>query len=195
MTGSAIAHSPLATAGVIFAIGFVTSLIGDACHVSSGTTEYLWSGVPNLWLSGVWFPFLVGGSVVGAARSGIKAKLPARRRTRHDVVLAVAAVLALYALTATMRGTPTTVAVTLCSGIAVVIWRWWDPSLGTLTVALGAAVLGPLAEIGIVAIGAARYAADSDSLLGVAPWLPPLYFAAGAVASGLWKVVERDGNS
>lgn len=193
MTGSAVYLSPLATLGAVFALGFLTSLVGDACHVSSGTTEYLWPSVPNIWRSAVWFPFLVGASIVGAARAGIRARLPARKRTRQDLVLAVAAVVALYAITATLRGTPTTVAVTLCSGIAVMIWRWWDPSGGAFSIALGAAVLGPLAEIVIVAIGASRYAGDSSLLLGVAPWLPCLYFAAGAVASGLWKVIQRDG--
>jgi hypothetical protein len=185
--------SPLATGAVVFALGFVVSLVGDACHVSSGTTEYLWPSVPNLWRSGAWFPFLVGAAIVGAARSGLAARLPSLRRTRQDLVLAVAAVLALYALTATLRGTPTEVAVTLCGAIAVVIWRWWDPSRAALAIALGAALLGPLGEIGIVASGAARYAPDSDALFGVAPWLPCLYFAAGSVASGLWKVIQRDG--
>jgi hypothetical protein len=185
--------SSLATGIVVFAIGFVVSLAGDACHVSSGTTEYLWPAVPTLWRSGLWFPFLVGAAVLGAARAGIGANLPARRRTRQDLVLAVAAVLALYALTATMRGVPSEVAIILLGSIAVVIWRWWDPSLAALAVGLGAAVLGPLFEIAIMASGAARYASDSNALFGVAPWLPCLYLAAGAVASGLWKVVQRDG--
>jgi hypothetical protein len=185
--------SPLATGAAVFALGFAVSLVGDACHVSSGTTEYLWPSVPNIWLSGAWFPFLVGAAVFGAARSGLRAQLPFVRRTRQDLLLAVAAVLALYALTATLRGTPTEVAITLCGAIAVVIWRWWDPSLATLAVALGASVLGPLGEIGIMASGAARYATDSNSLFGVAPWLPCLYFAAGSVASGLWKVVQGEG--
>ena len=42
-------------------------------------------------------------------------------------------------------------------------------------------------------LGAARYAADSDGLLGVAAWLPCLYFAAGAVASGLWAALRGPG--
>ena len=50
-------------------------------------------------------------------------------------------------------------------------------------------MLGPLAEIGVVAIGAASYAPDASGLFGVAPWLPCLYFAAGAVASGLWRTL------
>jgi len=179
----------LATGFVIFALGFLCSLAGDACHVSSGTTTYLWPNVPTLWRSGLWFPFLVGGAVLGAARAGIGAKLPRKPRTRFDVITGIAAVLALYALTAALRGQPTTVSVVLCAGVAVVIWSWWDPSPGALAVALGAAVLGPLAEIGIVTVGAARYASDADGLGGVAAWLPCLYFGAGSVASGLWRVI------
>lgn len=189
---SARSLSPLATGLAIFAIGFAASLAGDACHVTSGTTTYLWPGVPTLWQSGVWFPFVVGASVLGAARSGIGAGLPKRPRRRLDVVTGIAAVLALYALTATMRGQPSTVAIVLCGAVAVVIWAWWDPSFGALCIALAAAVLGPLAEIGIVTVGAARYAEDSSSLGGVAPWLPCLYFGAGAVASGLWRVIADD---
>ena len=184
---------PLATGLIIFALGFAASLAGDACHVASGTTMYLWPSVPTLWKTALWFPFLVGGAVLGAARTGFTAALPTRRRTRLDAVGGIASVLALYALTAVLRGQPSTVSVVLCSAVAVLIWFWWDPSRGALAVALAAAVLGPLAEIGIVVLGASRYAADASALAGVAPWLPCLYFGAGAVASGLWQVVMHDG--
>ena len=43
----------------------------------------------------------------------------------------------------------------------------------------------------LVELGAASYA--DDSLFGVAPWLPCLYFGAGAVASGLWAAVSGRG--
>ena len=59
---------------------------------------------------------------------------------------------------------------------------------GAFVVALSAAVLGPLAEIVLVELGAASYA--DDALFGVAPWLPCLYFGAGAVAAGLWAAVS-----
>ena len=182
--------SPLATALAVFAVGFALSLRGDACHVASGTTRYP-DGVARIFLSGWWFPFAVALSVLGAARAGAALALPARPRTRLDVLRGIAAVLALYALTAFLRGQPTVVSVTLCGGIAVLVWAWWDASPGALVAALAAAVLGPLAEIGIVAIGAASYAPDASGLAGVAPWLPCLYFAAGAVASGLWRALAR----
>lgn len=182
-------RGPLATTAVVFAIGALTSLCGDACHIASGTTRYLGDGVPMVWRSAVWFPLVVGVSIVGAAASGRRSGLPRRHRTLADLVLANGAVLAFYALTAMLRGHPTVVAVTLCASIAAAIWAWWDPSPEALGVAAAAAVLGPLGEVGLVRAGLVSYAPGSDGLLGVAPWLPFLYFAAGAVASGLWKVV------
>jgi hypothetical protein len=181
------------TAGVVFALGFLISLAGDACHVASGTTRYEWDGVPAIWRSAIWFPFLVGGAVLAAAWAAERMTLPAvRRRTRADAALGVAAVLALYALTAALRHEPPTVSVVLTAAIAVGVWAWWDPSRKALVIAVGAAISGPLAEAAIAKIGASSYAADSDGLLGVAEWLPCLYFAAGAVASGLWPAI-RDG--
>jgi hypothetical protein len=183
-----------ATAAVIAGLGFAVGLAGDATHVASGTTHYEWSGVPTIWRSALWFPALVAAGVLAGAwvaeRAGMQ---PARVRGRTDVVIGAALVLALYALTSTLRGEPDTVSVTLTAALAVAIWAWWDPSPGALAVATGAAVAGPLAEIGIVATGAASYADNVDGLGGVAPWLPCLYFAAGAVTARLWAAVARDG--
>ena len=147
-----------------------------------------------IWRSAVWFPFAVGGAVLGAAWIAERGELErTRRRTRTDAAIGAAAVLALYALTAALRHQPPTVSVVLTAAIAVAIWAWWDPSRRALLVALGAAVSGPAAEIGIVKAGAASYAPGSDGLFGVADWLPCLYFAAGAVASGLWAAIRDDG--
>ena len=99
--------------------------------------------------------------------------------------------LALYAVTALLNDTPATVSVVLVGAIAVAVWAWWDPSPGALAVATAAAVLGPLAEIAVVAAGASSYGESTDGLAGVAPWLPCLYFAAGAVAARLWSAVRH----
>ena len=98
--------------------------------------------------------------------------------------------LALYALTAVLRHQPMTVSVVLTGAIAVLIWAWWDPSPGALAFAVVAAVVGPLAEIGVSHAGWAHYASDADGLWGVAPWLPSIYFAAGAVTCRLWSAVQ-----
>ena len=178
------------TAPAIAALGLVVGLAGDACHVVSGTTRYEPSWVPTIWQSKLWFPVLIAGSVLAAAVAGRRFALPAARaRDRVDVLAGAAVVLALYALTAALRGEPETVSVVLTGSIAVAVWAWWDPSAGALAIAVAAAGLGPVAEILLVEAGAAEYASDADGLGGVAPWLPCLYFAAGAVASGLWDAV------
>ena len=182
------------TAVRVFVLGFLVSLLGDACHVASGTTRYEWDGVPEIFRSAVWFPFLVGAGVLALAVLGRDATLPAKRaRSRTDVPAGVAAVLALYALTATLRDQPETVSVILTGALGVLVWAWWDPSPGAALGGAVAAVTGPLVEIGVVALGAASYAGDSDGLFGVAPWLTGLYFAAGAVAFRLWDALERPG--
>lgn len=183
-----------ATVGWILVLGVVVSLAGDASHVASGTTHYKWDGVPTIWKSAIWFPLLVAGGVLALADTGrrLSARFPAvRTRSRADVVPAAAAVLGLYALTAVLKGQSATVSVVLTAAVAVVIWSVWDPSPGAALGGLIAALAGPLAEIGVVAIGAAEYAPDSDGLGGVAPWLPCLYFAAGAVAFRLWDALRR----
>jgi hypothetical protein len=182
-----------ATAATILLLGAAVALAGDACHVASGTTHYEWDGVPSIWRSAIWFPVLVSGGVLALALTGreLTARFPpARVRTRADVLPAAAAVLALYALTAVVHDQPDTVAVVLTGAIAVLIWGVWDPSPGAALGGAIAAVAGPLAEIGIVALGAAEYGPDADQLAGVAPWLPCLYFAAGAVAFRLWDAIS-----
>lgn len=191
-----MAERPLSagqTAAAILVLALIVGLAGDACHVAAGTTRYEWDGVPVVWRSAVWFPVALAGSVLAAAwlseRAGTRA---VRARTRADAVAAAALVLALYAVTALLNDAPATVSVVLIGAVAVAVWAWWDPSPGALAVAAGAAVLGPLAEIAVVAAGASSYGERVDGLAGVAPWLPCLYFAAGAVAARLWAAI-RDG--
>lgn len=183
--------SDRATALVIVGLGAGVGLAGDACHVASGTTHYDVEGFPTLWRSALWFPLAVGLAVLGAAWLADRAAPPAvRRRVRADVPAGVAAVLALYALTAVLRHQPTTVSVVLTAALALLVWAWWDPSAGAFAAGITAAVLGPLGEIVVSRADLAHYAADTDGLAGVAPWLPSLYFAAGAVASRLWAAVQ-----
>src|SRR5436190_1443418 len=158
---SPASRAPAATAGVIAALGAAVGLAGDACHVASGTTHYDWHALPTIWRSVLWFPLLLGGAVLLAAWLGRRAALPwVRPRDRADVAAGAGLVLALYALTAALRHQPTTVSVVLTGSLAIAIWAWWDPSPGTLAIAIAAAIAGPLVEIAIVAAGAASYADD-----------------------------------
>lgn len=180
----------LSTAGTVFALGFAVSLLGDAGHVLSGTTAYTLSWMPSLFYSAIWFPFSVASSMLGVALLGRRLGLPGALRTRAQAWLAVGLLLALYWRTALLRGESTLYACGLVAALALAIALWWDRSPRALALGLAGALLGPLAEIGCVAMGAARYAEDSSSLWGVAPWLPALYFAACSVASGLWSALE-----
>jgi hypothetical protein len=185
---------PRTTAVLVALLGAALGLAGDACHVASGTNHYDVDAVPTVWRSALWFPFAVGLSVLLGAWSADRLGLPAaRRRGRADVPAGAAAVLALYALTAVLRHQPMTVSVVLTGALALLVWAWWDPSRGALLLAVAAAVLGPLAEIAVSAADLAHYASDADGLAGVPPWLPCLYFAAGAVTSRLWSALARDG--
>ncbi len=186
--------SPGATAAAILVLALIVGLAGDACHVAAGTTRYEWDGVPTVWRSAIWFPLALSASVLAAAWLSERAGTPAvRERTRADAVIGAAVVLALYAVTALLNDVPTTVSVVLVGAIAVAVWAWWDPSPGALAVATAAAVLGPLAEIAVVEAGAASYGDSVNGLAGVAPWLPCLYFAAGAVAARLWAATRGPG--
>jgi hypothetical protein len=102
----------------------------------------------------------------------------------------MALVLGLYFLTTIVADAPQIAANGICGAAAVVIWLWWDPSRPAFVAALVAMVLGPIAEIVMIELGASRYLPGHDQLLGVAPWLLPLYFAAGAVLSGSFRAIQ-----
>ncbi|HEX6240374.1 MAG TPA: hypothetical protein VFZ61_05755 [Polyangiales bacterium] len=174
-----------------FCVGFGVGLVGDACHVASGTTRYTVPWMPALGASAVWFPLLVGAAVTGAAAVGYRLGLPRRPRDLRALSLGCALVLALYALTSCLRAVASLPAVMLCGSLALAIWLWWDPCARCLALAAACAVIGPAVEIGLVAVGAVEWSAESRGLLGVAPWLPCLYFAAATIASGLCGALEQ----
>lgn len=178
------------TFALLFLIGVVVALIGDASHVQAGITEYLWDGVPTIWKSAIWFPLLVGSAVAVTGWIGSKLDPPDSVRSRRDALVGAALILALYCLTTVVSGDPSIAANGLLWGLAIAIWLWWDPSLRALGFALAAAAIGPAAEIAMVELGASRYLPGYDDLFGVAPWLIPLYFATGAILSGIFRALQ-----
>jgi hypothetical protein len=56
----------------------------------------------------------------------------------------------------------------------------------------GSAIGGPIVEAVIAGAGVFRYADDSDSLFGVALWLPALYFTFGVVVAVLAEIAAKD---
>jgi hypothetical protein len=178
---------PLPAAAFLFVLGAVASLVGDHGHVSTGTTEYLSHAVPFVWSSPIWFPILVGLGTVSVAE--LRLHLPAVRTsvTARQGLGGVAAVLAIYAITALAHTAPAVPVNALVYALAVITWCALGDRYGALCGVI-AAVGGPVVEALIAAAGIAHYAEGSDGLFGVAPWLPALYFTFGVVVSLLAEI-------
>lgn len=175
--------------GILFAIGAAGGLVGDAGHVQAGTTTYLDDSLPFVWESALWFPILVG--LATASLGELRLRLgPARPGFDPRVgVAAIAAVLALYALTALVYDQPEGPATTLVVMLAVLVVCWLADGWPAIVCGVAAAILGPLAEILIVELDLAEYADSADTLFGVALWLPALYLAFGVVAARLAELL------
>ncbi len=180
-----------ATALGLFITGALGGLIGDAAHVQTGTTTYLSDALPFIWESAIWFPLAVGAGTVatGFLRLQLAEVEPWEAGgPLREAIGAIAAVLAIYAVTALISDQPEGPATTLIVMLAVLVAVRFASGPAALICGLAAALFGPLAEIVIVAIDAAAYGPGADGLAGVALWLPALYFAFGVVVSRLVEV-------
>jgi hypothetical protein len=167
---------------ILFAIGAASGLIGDAGHVDAGVTFYL-HDFPRIWNSQLWFPLAVG---LGTASLGaLRLRLgPAEGALDLRVAVgAVAAVLAIYAITSLVWDQTELAGATLCFALAVIVVCWLAESWADVACGLIAMVVGPLFEIAVVELEVTEYHADADNLLGVPFWLPALYLAAGTAAA------------
>ncbi|WP_394834826.1 hypothetical protein LVJ94_50850 [Pendulispora rubella] len=175
---------------LLFAIGAFVAPFGDHGHVASGTTQYFPTSTPFIWDGPFWFPILVG--LATAANAELRLHLPAPRATLTvgDGVAGIAAVMGLYALTALLRHQPLVPSTLVVVALAVLAWhRFGDKP--ALVCAVATAVGGVAVEAALVAAGVFRYADDIDILLGVAPWLPALYFVFGIVSAQLGEIAAK----
>lgn len=177
---------------LLFVVGGVAGLIGDHGHVVTGTLIYLPAShrSPFVWTSPIWFPALVGTATVLIAELRLHLG-PARTAvTARQGLGGVAAVVGTYAVTALAHTAPAFVSTVLIGAIAAVTWAvLGDRSAVGCAVAI--AIVGPAVEAALVAVKVFRYADGSDGLLGVAPWLVPLYFAFGVVAALLGEIATK----
>jgi hypothetical protein len=172
----------------LFVLGAAGGLIGDEGHVASGTTRYISHALPFIWKSQLWFPLLVGGATCAIAELRLALAPPRTEGGFGDGAAAVAAIVGLYALTALLRHDPLAPATALCYALAALTaWHFAD-GRAALTCGVVAAIIGPAAEIVLVAAGVSEYTEGVDGLFGVAPWLPALYFAFGVVAARLGEL-------
>lgn len=170
---------------VLFAVGAAGGLIGDAAHVQSQTTQYLDDSVPFIWESALWFPLLVGLATASAAELRLRLGSPRPGFDPRVACAAIAALLAIYAITALVSDQPAGPATTLVIMLAVLVAAWLGGGTPAFACATAAALLGPAAEVLIVELELARYSPTADGLFGVPTWLPALYFAFGYVAARL----------
>lgn len=178
----------------VFAIGALVAPLGDRMHVTTGTTSYHTDVVPFVWGVPVTFPLMVGAATLGLA--AIRRRLGASRPGigRRHAIGAVAAVMATYAVSATVSPLPNASPLTatcLVAALAVLT----GSVLGdrpALICGLLAAVAGTVVEIVGVAFGLFDYAGQMNSLAGVAPWLPALYFGFGVAAAVLAEATDTD---
>jgi hypothetical protein len=174
--------------GALFAIGAIGGLIGDMCHVESGTTVYLEDPLPYIWRSQLWFPIMVGSGT--AALGWISVRFGAVTSSERDdglreAVAMIAAVLGLYALTALVRGEPQAPAIVIAYAAASLICARFARNRIDLLCGVLALAFGVGTEIVLSAAGVFEYADDIEQIAGVAAWLPALYVAYGVVAARL----------
>jgi hypothetical protein len=175
--------------GILFGVGAAGGLIGDAGHVQAGTTTYLDDATPFVWESALWFPLLVGLATASVGELRLRLGPPRPGFDARVGLAAIAAVLAIYAVTALVYDAPEGPGTTLVLMLAVLVACWLGGGTPALACGIAAAVVGPLAEIAIVELELAEYAPSADTLGGVALWLPALYFAFGFVAARLAELL------
>lgn len=178
----------------LFTVGAAGGLVGDAAHVQTQTTVYLDDSVPFVWESALWFPLAVGLATASAGELRLRLGPPRPGFDPRTGVAAIAAVLAIYAITALISDRPEGPSTTLVITLAALVGAWLGGGRPAFACAVLAAVAGPAAEIAIVELELARYSEPADGLFGVALWLPALYFAFGYVAARLAElaVARRD---
>jgi len=170
----------------LFLIGSFCGLIGDHAAVASGTTRYLdVGGVPMIWGSPLFFPPMVGLGTVAIAELRLRIG-PARTEGGwEDGLAAVAGVLAMYLLTAFLTDESTSAATAFMACLAAIVYARFGGGRAAVVCGVVAAVAGPAAEIAEERAGIYEYTANVNGLLGVGPWLVPLYFAFGVAVARL----------
>jgi hypothetical protein len=178
---------PVSRFGALFVIGAVVTPFGDHGHIASGTTEYIARGGPFIWDTSIWFPLLVGIATVVLAEMRLRLGAPRSGLSWRDGLGAVAAMMALYAVTALVRHQPLGPATLLVASLVALLTAVIGDRASAIC-GLAAGAGGTVIEIALIAAKQFRYADDIGVFLTVAPWTPPLYFAFGVVAARLGEV-------
>ena len=184
---------------IIFAVGFIVGPIGDFYHVHTGTTTYP-PEIYGFYFLGLpfWVPLLFGGAAlaVGLSHPSFDQMLgPKHRRpgaqSLSRVLIGLVFFLGAYILSGYLPvsfGWHNDLILALLAIVAWALldWTWQGLVLGALT-----AIAGTAAEIILVHLGIFSYLPPRNTLLGVAPWLPWLYFNASVAVGNLGRSLSR----
>jgi hypothetical protein len=171
----------------LFLIGAIVSPLGDHGHITTGTTAYLSRATPFVGDSPLWFLVMVGISTAGLADLRLRLGAPRPNVTWRDGVVALAAMLAVYAVTALLRHQPIVPATVLVVALAALVAGTLGDRAGILC-GVAAGVGGVVVEALLIKAGLFKYADEIALLFGVAPWTPALYFCFGVVGARLGEV-------
>lgn len=170
--------------------GATIAPVGDHFHVAQGVTEYLTDFGP-IWLgnSPLWFVLLVAPfmAVLAVGQGRWRASRGETPVSASAIFLSPLLLLALYLGTSfypLREGGSLEALVTLS---ALAIFGAFDRTRSGFLVASAAAVFATSFECALVHLGVFRYLPESDELLGVAPWLLPLYFAASIAVGAVGR--------
>jgi len=174
----------------LFLLGATVAPLGDHGHITTGTTVYLSRAIPFIWDSPIWFLVMVGVSTAGLAELRLRLGPPRAGVTWRDGLVALAAILAVYAITALLRHQPLVPATVLIGALAVLVAGALGDRAGVIC-GVVAAVGGVVIEGLMIAVGLFKYADEIALLFGVAPWTPLLYFCFGVVGARLGEVAAH----
>lgn len=172
-------------AAALAALGATLGVALDWAHATSGTTHY----AAPLAIGVAWWTFPLFSSAAVALGLGpvVVERLQARRDappTRARAAAGMGLFVVAYLLSCTLRGV---VAAAVLLGIAVTIWLIVDRRPLGAAMALAAGVVGPAAEMALIAAGLFSH---SDVAFGGVPlWLPCLYLCASLATSGLARTL------
>lgn len=181
----------LAGLAALFFVGAAGGLVGDMGHVVSGTTRYIEDPLPYVWESQLWFPVMVGAGTAALGWLRVRIGDDGEGDGMREAAQMVAWVIALYALTALVRGEPQDVAVAIVYAAAAAICGAFAHSRADIGCGALAAIVGVTIEVILADAGVFAYAEDVADFLDVATWLPALYFAYGVVAGRLGLIAAR----
>jgi hypothetical protein len=174
---------------LLFVLGAALAPLGDHGHAATDTIPRVDRGVPFVWDSPIWFLGLVGLATAATAELRLWLRSPRPDGGLADGIAAIAAPMAIYAVTALVHDEPLGPSTVLVVALALLTWAALGRDGPSAACGLALAVAGTATEAILIALGVFEYHERLDPLLGVPPWLPALYFSFGVASARLGELL------